>query len=189
MHFSVKTVLLLCLTVALSGCAAPKGTTMAEKRNSVLEMKKETLAKLYSEKPEARAKIRKAAGYAVFSNINTNLFLLSTAQGYGVAVDNASGKTTYMKMAQVGVGPGLGIKDFRAVFIFGNKQVLHDFVEKGWEFGGHADAAAKSGEKGAAVGGEAYIANDIEIYQITESGVALQATLSGTKYWQNKALN
>jgi len=41
---------------------------------------------------------------------------------------------------------------------------MNDFIESGWEFGGHADAAAKSGDKGAAAGGgEMYIEDDIEI--------------------------
>jgi hypothetical protein len=43
-------------------------------------------------------------------------------------------------------------------------------VDGDWEFGGHADAAAKSNEKGAAAGGEVYVEDDIEIYQITEAG-------------------
>jgi len=29
----------------------------------------------------------------------------------------------------------------------------------------------------------------MEIYQFTESGVALQATIAGTKYWQDSKLN
>ena len=94
-----------------------------------------------------------------------------------------------MKMRSVGVGLGIGVKDVRAVFIFKNKRVLNEFVEKGWEFGGQADAAAKSGDKGAAVGGEAYVETGIAIYQLTEAGVALQATIAGTKYWKDKDLN
>ena len=84
---------------------------------------------------------------------------------------------------------GMGVKDVRAVFIFRNKGVMTDFVEKGWEFGGQADAAAKTGDKGAAVGGEAYADTDIIIYQLTEAGVALQATIAGTKYWKDEDLN
>ena len=30
---------------------------------------------------------------------------------------------------------------------------------------------------------------DVEIYQITKNGLALQATLQGTKYWRDKDLN
>ncbi len=181
--------ILVCASITLVGCATPKGATKQDKRSYVLNMRNETLSKLYREYPEARSKIKKAAGHAVFSSINTNLFLVSSGNGYGVAIENSSGKKTYMKMNFIGVGPGIGLKDFRAVFIFKNKHVFNDFVEKGWEFGGQADAAAKSGEKGMAVGGEMYIEKDIEIYQMTEAGVALQATIAGTKYRKDNALN
>jgi len=173
----------------LPGCAAPKGESVQAKRNYVQQMKSETLARLYKEAPEARQKVASASGYAVFSSINSNLLLLSSASGYGVCVDRASGRNSYMKMMQIGVGPGLGIKDYRAVFIFKNREVLEQFVNKGWEFGGHADAAAKSGEKGGAAGGQASFEQDMEIYTLTEAGVALQATLAGTKYWLDKNLN
>jgi lipid-binding SYLF domain-containing protein len=181
--------LALALALLLAGCAAPKGESVQAKRNYVQQMKNETLNKLYKEAPEARQKVANAPGYAVFSSINTNLFVLSSSSGYGVCVDKAGGRNTYMKMMQVGVGPGLGVKDYRAVFIFRNREVLKQFVEKGWEFGGHADAAAKSGEKGGAVGGQASFETDMEIYTLTEAGVALQATLAGTKYWLDKELN
>jgi lipid-binding SYLF domain-containing protein len=184
-----RAILLFFVVTLLVGCATPKGATVEDKRNYVLKMKDETLARLYAQESDAKRMIKHAAGYATFSNINTNLFLVSTARGYGVVVDNATGGKTYMKMAQLGVGPGLGIKDFRAVLIFKNKEVMKEFVEKGWEFGGHADAAAKSGEKGDAIGAEAYIDNDIVIYTITEAGAALQATIAGTKYWRSDELN
>jgi lipid-binding SYLF domain-containing protein len=186
--FNILGIFLLA-TILLVSCATPKGNTTQEKRNYVLDMKNETLSKLYREKPEVKSKIKNAAGHAVFSSINTNLFLFSSGNGYGVAIENSSGKKTYMKMNFIGVGPGIGLKDFRAVFIFKKKQVFNDFVEKGWEFGGQADAAAKSGEKGMAVGGEMYIEKDIEIYEMTEAGVALQATIAGTKYRKDNGLN
>lgn len=88
-----------------------------------------------------------------------------------------------------GLGPGIGVKDFRAVLIFKTKQSFEEFVAGDWEFGGHADAAAKSNEKGAAAGGEVYIEDDIEIYQITEAGIALQATVAGTYFRKDPKLN
>lgn len=39
-------------------------------------------------------------------------YFVSGGNGYGVTRDNRSGKDTYMKMASVGLGLGLGIKDF-----------------------------------------------------------------------------
>ena len=94
-----------------------------------------------------------------------------------------------MKMGSVRAGVGLGVQDFRAVFIFYDKRVLNNFVEKGWEFGGQADAAAKSGEKGGSGEAAASVSKGMEIYQFTESGLALQATIQGTKYWKEKDLN
>lgn len=40
----------------------------------------------------------------------------------------------------------------------------------------------------ASVGGEAVL-DKISIYQLTESGLALQATVKGTKYWLDEELN
>ena len=177
------------VSIFFFSCVAPKGNTVNDKRNYVLSMRNETLNELYSTRPEAKSKIKKATGYAVFSNINTNLFLFSSGNGYGVAVDNATSRKTYMKMNFVGIGPGLGLKDFRAVLIFKNKETFAEFLNGDFEFGGHADAAAKSSDKGAAAGGEMYIDDDIEIYQLTEAGIALQATVAGTYFRKYDALN
>ena len=155
----------------------------------MLDMKDEVIARLYEETPVAKEQIKKAAGYGVFSNINTNLFLLSSGSGYGVVTDNENKKPVYMKMRPLGAGLGVGVKVFRAVIIFRNREDLEKFVEKGWEFGGHADAAFKSGEKGDACSEAQSVDLDIITYQLTEAGAAIQATLQGTKYWKHKDLN
>ena len=54
-------------------------------------------------------------------------------------------------------------------------------VTKGKE-ADRADVIAKDSARGATQGG-------MEIYQFTESGIALQATVSGTKYWKDGKLN
>lgn len=180
----------ICTVIALfiGGCATTGGTTPAEQRQSILSMKNEVLTDLYKIKPDVKAQISKAPGYAVFSNANVNLVFASFGGGYGVAKNNKSGKYTYMKMGEVGVGLGLGVKDFRAVFVFHTNESMNNFVEKGWAFGAQADAAAKASDKGAAAGGEITI-NNITIYQLTESGLALQATIKGTKFWKDEKLN
>ena len=174
--------------ILVTSCATTKGTTPHDKRQAILDMKKETLADLYKIKPQAKSQIAKSPGYAVFSDANVNIIFASFGGGYGVIKDNKSGKHTYMKMGELGIGLGLGAKDFRAIFIFHDKDTMNRFIESGWEFGGHADAAAKASDKGAAVGGEVLVDN-ITIYQLTESGLALQATVKGTKYWKDEALN
>ena len=189
----IKKLLLLAIVLSITtayftGCSRPQGVTAKSKKTFVRQMRDDTLAELYAEKPETKKMIKKAPGYAVFSDINVNIIFVSASNGYGLVVNNDTKEETYMKMAQVGLGLGLGLKDFRAVFIFENKTALDKFVNKGWEFGGHADAAAKSGEKGGAAGGAASF-QDIRIYQFTKSGITLQATIAGTKYWKDDELN
>jgi lipid-binding SYLF domain-containing protein len=177
---------------AMAGLFGPKGDNNEEKRAQVRKQRDEIISKLYATHPEAKDKIKNAAGYGAFNNKNLNLFLLSTGHGYGVVVDNKSGKETFMAMGSLGGGVGLGAKDLSVVFIFKNADVLKKFVDSGWQFGGEADATAKAGDKGAAAAKEGGVdtgANVFEIYQMTDAGIALQATVAGTKYWKDKDLN
>jgi lipid-binding SYLF domain-containing protein len=180
--------LLLALSVA-AGCRTPVGDTAAQQRAYALRMRDETLAELYKARPETKAKTANAPGYAVFSNININVLLLSSGNGYGVIRDKATDEDTIMNMRMLGVGFGAGVKDFRAAMIFKTRDALRMFIEEGWEFGGHADAAVKAGDTGIALNVADEVTGDIEIYQFTESGIALQATIAGTKYWKNDLLN
>ena len=185
----VKIVLCLFLfAILLTGCATTNGSTPRDKRSAILDMKKETLRDLYKVEPQARSQIARAPGYAVFSDANVNIIFASFGGGYGVVHNRRNGRHIYMKMGELGLGLGLGAKDFRAIFIFHDAATMNYFIDKGWEFGGHADAAAKATDKGAAVGGAVSL-DDITIYQLTESGLALQATIKGTKYWKDEALN
>jgi len=176
---------------AIGALFGPKGDDIEQKRGEVRKQRDEILAKLYAEKPEAKAKIQNAAGYGTFNNRNLNLFLLTSGSGYGMIVDK-SGKETFMAMGSLGGGVGFGGKDLSVVFIFKNKDVMNKFIESGWQFGGEADATAKAGDKGTAAAKEAGVdtgGNLFEVYQMTDAGVALQATVAGTKYWKDKELN
>lgn len=151
-------------------------------------MRGDVLADLYEKKPSTKSEVQDAPGYAVFSNANVNLIIAGFGGGFGVVQDNSSGNLTYMKMGEVGLGLGLGVKDFRAVFVFHTEESMDRFIEHGWVVGAQADAAAKSSDQGGAVAGEA-VADDVTVYQITESGLALQATIKGTKFWKDDSLN
>jgi len=179
----------LVLAVIIAGCGPRGNLTVAEKRDAIIDMEKETLERLYKESPGTKEKIANATGYGTFANANVNLIFASAGGGYGSVVENATGKRTYMKMALGGVGLGLGVKDYRVVMIFKNKPTLDKFIESGWDVGAHADAAAKAGETGGEVSGEGDIRSGIDVYSMTESGLALQATIAGTKYWKDNKLN
>jgi len=212
---------LVCLPTSRGGILGPSGDDANEKKSNVRKQRDEMLAELYSSKPALKKTLQKCVGYATFKNVNVNLLLLATANGYGMAVDNKSGRETFMRMASLGGGIGAGVKDVRVIFIFHDRKVMEQFVEKGWQFGGQADAAAKYKDTGVAgeAGGKANVSakegvnagtggeitggvnkankdsargasqGGMEIYQFTQSGVALQATVAGTKYWKDGKLN
>ena len=137
---------------------------------------------------ELRKQIENSPGYAVFSSANVNILIISFGGGYGVVNNNNTQERTYMKMGEAGVGPGLGIKDFRAVFIFHSAEALNSFVNDGWSLGAQVDAAVKYNEIGGATGGSVTV-DDITVYEMTQSGLTLQATLKATKYWKDVYLN
>jgi len=184
----LKLSLLSFLVWGAVSCATNQGSTRAEKQQAILQMKNETLSELFKLKPHTRGQLESAPGYAVFSNANVNLILASFGGGYGVVKNMGTGQHTYMNMGEVGIGFGFGAKDFRIIMIFDSVEVMNKFISQGLVFGGQADAAAKASDKGAAVGGEAVI-NGITIYQLTETGLALQATIKGTKFWKSSELN
>jgi lipid-binding SYLF domain-containing protein len=182
------------LTILISvAVLSISGTAMADKaekkRQKILTMRQEVLVELFETRPQAKAEIDSAEGYAVFSNIGVQVLLIGVGGGRGVVHDNKSGIDTYMKMGTASVGIGLGVKDFRAVFIFHDRKALDSFINKGWDFSGEADAAARSGEKGGEIGEGASFRKKVSVYQFTKNGLVLQASLHGTKYWKNKKLN
>jgi len=74
------------------------GDSPDEKRDKTRKMAAQTLQDLYKLEPGAQAAVQKASGYAVFNNMGTNLLLLSTARGAGIAVNSKSKQETFMKM-------------------------------------------------------------------------------------------
>jgi lipid-binding SYLF domain-containing protein len=201
---------LVAVTLMMVGCATPRGKTVMEKRQFVNDMHDKTMARLETNNPELARRVHSAPGYGVFNTANVHLLLLATGHGYGLVKNNRTGEETYMRMTKVGVGVGAGLKDIEAVFLFNTETALRNFVDRGWEIGAGAEAAATSGGKGAAAaagaststagaqagvagkaGGEsqAGTGDSIEIYQMTKAGVALEATLAGTKYWRDAKLN
>ena len=215
---------LLLLCGSLSAHAAlfgPKGSSDEEKRQTVRQQRDEMLAELFKAQPNTQARLKASAGYATFRQSDVNLFLLASGYGYGILVNNKTGKETFMRVGSLGGGVGFGVKDLRVVFIFNDAKVMQSFIDQGWQFGGKADASAKYKNTGvsadqnvrgnvdftsgtvaassstdlragtnpkdaesAGVG----VGGAMEIYQFTQSGVSLQATVVGTKYWKDSKL-
>ena len=175
--------------ILVAGALASAGDSPDKKREKSRKMAAETLQDLYKREPTAQAAIQKAAGYAVFNNMGTNLLLLSTARGAGIAVNEQTKQETFMKMISAGAGLGIGVKGYRVIFVFATDKAFAHFLDSGWSGSAQTDAAAKAGEKGAAYSGAVEVAPGVYVYQITKNGVALQLTLQGTKYYKDDDLN
>ena len=177
--------------LAISGCMSEKGSTVQEKRAAVRSSRDKIVKEVCDKYPAARRKIINAVGYATFSTRSIHVFLLAAGEGYGMAVDNATGKETFMRMEALGTGVGMGSEDLDLLFVFKDQDTFNKFITSGWEFEGKAGASLKTGGTGANLKGTvAAIDKDkVEIYRITKTGISLEVAAFGEKFWKDKELN
>jgi lipid-binding SYLF domain-containing protein len=179
----------LTIAFALVAPGVALGASKAEKQAEVRKAAQQALSAVYRVQPSARKAVESAAGYAAFSNFGMKILVAGGGSGEGIAVNNKTKATTYMKMAEIQAGIGFGVKKFQLVWVFETDKALDDFVNSGWEFGGQATAAAKSGDKGSSYQGALAVAPGIWLYQVTDKGLALELTAKGTKYYKDGDLN
>ena len=185
----MKYLTMMALALVLFLPAQARAESNADQMSAIQKMESDTLARLYVEKPGTRDEIRHSVGYAVFSSGELAVLWLSAGYGHGIAHGIADTHDTYMKMAKVGVGLGLGAKDFNTVFIFHDPVAFNSFINTGLDLSGTADVAAKAGTNGGAFSGGADVLAKTNVYQLTDSGLLAQAMLQGTKYWRDDTLN
>ena len=147
--------IVVALYLGLLSCAtAPVSSSeKAAQQEAVRAMASQTLADLYKKNPAAHAEVKNAAGYAVFSDFGFKFMFMGGAKGKGVAINNASKQDTFMEMAELQPGFGVGAEKYRIVFVFDTPAALDSFVTSGWEAGANAMAAAKMNAKGGALAG------------------------------------
>jgi len=154
--------------------------TPAEKeaeRAARLKMAETALDKLYKIEPGAREKVEKAPGYAVFDISSIYAILFVGQRGTGVLVDNATKKHTFMTSQRAGTGPGVGKQRVYQIFVFKTKDAMGQFTLSGG-LGGDVSGSVSTG-----TGGMARSFNpSVDIYQVPESGMAVQASWGGTIY-------
>ncbi len=164
--------------------------TKKDKQRAELRTKTyKALLDLYQKKPKSRAAIQNAYGYAVFVDTSYTMGILGGGHGRGRAINQHSKREVFMKMGEVKVGLGLGIRQSNIIFVFGNKDAFDDFVNKGWKFGGQAVAAAGDGVNGDALEGSFQVAPSMWMYQVTTKGLAAELSLKGTNFYVDKDLN
>jgi len=183
------TVTWVCIMLLVAGTAVLAKESKEEQQAKIRQTAQQILTKLYEINPTAKTSIQKAAGYAVFSNFGMKILVAGGGSGKGVAVNNKTKQEVFMKMAEIQAGLGFGVKKFNLVWVFETKNTLDQFINSGWEAGGQATAAAKAGEQGKAFQGAIPMAPGVWLYQLTDTGLALELTVKGTKYFKDGNLN
>ncbi len=210
--FRVWLALLLSLG-ALFGCVTARGPTLESQRQDIRAMRDAAFQELVRANPAASQRLKQAEGYAVFSKLQLQVLFFSGGAGYGLAHDNQSGEDVFMRVAEAGVGLGVGVKDLRLFFVFHERAAFERFIVEGLEFGVEGEATAISGgDTGAGLSGRGAVAGGVsgagasgrvgerssaagvpdasfEVFQFTENGLMLQVNLVGTRYWKDADLN
>ena len=181
---------IVCAAALLAALALPTGhaaaadekpkMTAAEKeaeREARLKLAADGLERLYAAQPDARAAVEKAPGYAVFDISAVYALLLVGQRGKGVLFNNATKKPTFMTSQRAGTGPGVGKQRVFQIFVFKSKGAMDQFVLTGG-LGGDVSGSVSTGTDGMVRS----FNPQIDIYQITVSGMALQASWGGTVY-------
>jgi lipid-binding SYLF domain-containing protein len=160
-----------------------------QERFRIREMAREALSTLYEFAPGARYAVEHAAGYGVFSTFGIKIFFAGGTTGKGFIHNNRTERFTYMKMLQVQGGLGLGISKDRIIWVFETQNALRDFIKLGWDFGGKARVSAMVQNQGGMFSGAISVAPGVYLYQLTNSGLAAELTITGTKYLKDDDLN
>jgi lipid-binding SYLF domain-containing protein len=156
----------------------------AATRRKIDAVAESTLSKVLASSAGARELFEKSYGYGVFDSRKAS-FLITTGGGVGVAIRKSDGKKTYMHVASAGVNVGAGLQFYQGLFLFENETAFNRFIDTGWQ----ADATAGATLGKNTVEAQAKFTNGMAYYQLSETGIMLDADITGTKYWKSKELN
>ncbi len=184
----LMTALLVCFMTATS-FAADNQEKIDKERAEIDALSVKALDNLYEKVPSSQNVIKNCYAYATLSNTGMKIGLFGDAHGRGLAINNATDEKVYMRMKELGIGIGLGIKEYDLIFVIETENAWKDFISGEIKFAGSAEAAAKDGVTGDSLEGATYASEGIWVYQITKKGLALDASIKGTKVYADKKLN
>lgn len=179
---------LLCLLMFSTVTEAAKGS-VAEQRKQIEELNQRTLKLLYEKYPHAQRVINECYAWATLSNTGMKLGLFGSSHGRGLAINNETGERVYLRMEEQSVGLGVGVKEYDLVFLINTREAWDNFIIGKIRFGASAEASANDGVNGDSVEGASYVAPGVWVFQMTTKGLALEASLKGTKIFKDKKLN
>lgn len=185
--FFVMATVLLCMFTVTTAFAA--SGSVVEQRKQIDELNVKTLNQLYEKYPHAERVIGECYAYATLSNTGIKLGILGSSHGRGLAVNNQTGEKVYLRMKELSAGLGLGAKEYNLIFLLNTREAWENFIAGKTRFGASAEASANDGVSGGSIEGAEYVAPGVWVFQMTTKGLALEATLKGTKIYKDKKLN
>ena len=178
----------ICL-MTVTTFAATSQEKINKERAEINELATKALKNLYDKVPSSERVINNCYAYATLSNTGMKLGIFGDAHGRGLAVNNVTGEKVYIRMKEMGIGIGLGVKEYDLIFVIANEKAWNSFISGDIKLGGSAEAAASDGKTGESIEGASIAANGIWVYQMTKKGLALEASIKGTKIYADKKLN
>ncbi len=176
-------VVLPALLLAVSCSSSYRSMTAEDQRDLLADLEKETLAELVEQNPDAQADLDQAVGYAVFSNRAAKVPVFGAGEGIGVVFDGDTGERTYLKVGRLDVGGGLGVREYRLVVVFFEKEPLQKLASGKLELGAGVEAGAKDKDIGTGAGGITGSRNEKRvIYQLSDEGVSATLTVRAIRY-------
>ena len=188
MMLRTMAMVLLCMMMTATVFAS-NAEKVAKERAEIDALSAKALQNLYEKMPSAERVIDNCYAYATLSNTGIKLGIFGSAHGRGLAVNNATREQVYMRMEEMGAGIGIGVKEYDLIFVIGTEAAWNSFISGDIKFGGSAEASASDGYAGGAIEGASMAADGIWVYQMTTKGLALEASIKGTKIYADKKLN
>ena len=182
------TTMFVCLMSA-TALAATNQEKIDKERAQIESLADKALQNLYEKVPSSKNVIKNCYAYATLSNTGIKLGILGDAHGRGLAINNTTGEKVYMRMKEMGIGIGLGVKEYDLIFVIGTEKAWNAFIAGDLKFASSAEASASDGQAGGAIEGASIAANGVWVYQMTKKGLALDASIKGTKIYADKKLN
>jgi len=177
------------LTLSVNGIASTENESADALRQQLKDSSRAALEHLFGENPSARAEVKSAFGYAVFTNHGLNQATSAAEMGGGIVHNNRRDKDLFMKMVSAGSDLGNGGSEFSIVLIFENGRALENFKDVAWDISGQINSADDSPLTGDGVSGAASILPGTTVYQLTENGLVSNPSLAGIKFVMDEKLN
>lgn len=185
----IAALLLSALILSLVGCISPQGITTDDQRQAILNQSDRIVNAFVADRPATQTEIDTAVGYATMSNIQTQVLLVGAGNGYGVAVENATGKQTFMTCTEIAGGPGVGVVNYRSLLLFHSQEAFDQFIAGDWLAHAETDAVAKANDTGGAAQTTSSLTRNITIRHMTESGFGAKVNLSSLTFEPDPVLN